>query len=249
MALARRSHAGRVAITGETLWKLRKRVVQLAEMETPLGPLTCSADLPQGEGRAPMGVQYISPLAFLWQACRLSLALFKILQGFSQRGGEAQPIHQARIALYLDDVMPGNVHRPDAGRSYVAIYWTFLDLPDWLLHSTDGWFVLSFVPKKIWKLIPGEQSGLMRIFLTAFWPDDGPSFGTGFLVQHGEESLVLQADGVDAWLLDGDAVSKVTLSKTMSAFKCCCKCRNVVARISADKVPAGTLVGEGRGGR
>jgi hypothetical protein len=218
-------------------------------METPLGPLTSSTELPQGDGRPPMAVQYICPLAFLWQACRLSLPLFKLLQGFPQTEGEAQPSVQARIAMYLDDVMPGNARRPDAARSYVAVYWALMDLPDWLLHSTMGWFVLGFIPKKIWKLIPGEQSGLLRILLKAFWPEVGSSFETGVFLQHGEEGFLLKADKISAWLLDGDAVSKVTLAKTMSAFKCCCKCRNVVARISADKVPAGTLVGREHQGR
>ena len=124
-------------------------------------------------------------------------------------------------------------------RAYVAIYWTLLDLPDWLLHSVRGWFTLSFVPKRIWRRIPGEQSGLMHKLLKAFWPDDRSlGFSIGLVLQHCGSAIHLVVEKVTLWLLDGDAVPKVTLAKTMSAFKCCCKCRNVVARISAEKVAA-----------
>ena len=234
-------HAQRLAITGEGLKRQRIAVEEAARVDTPFGPLTDIVDLHQ-EGREPVSVRYICPRALLYTLCELSFAFFETLKAFPLMQDEAQPIHLARIAIYLDDVTPGNVHRPDAGRSYVAIYWTFMDLPSWLLHSVDGWFVLAFVPKRIWRLIPGEQSGLMAALLKVFWPDDGVlSFAGGLLVRHGMHRLVLKAEGVTAWLLDGDAVPKLTLAKTMSAFKCCCKCRNVVARISADRLPAGTL--------
>ena len=58
----------------------------------------------------------------------------------------------------------------------------------------------------------------MASLLQAFWADDGLSFATGLQLVRGEEGLLLSAEKVTLWLLDGDAVSKVTLAKTMSAF-------------------------------
>jgi hypothetical protein len=37
----------------------------------------------------------------------------------------------------------------------MAIYWTFLDFPDWLLQSEKGWFILAFVSKTDYKRIEG----------------------------------------------------------------------------------------------
>ena len=79
----------------------------------------------------------------------------------------------------------------------------------------------------------------MRKLLKAFWPDEGCGFAApGVLLSHLGSAFRFVADKVTLWLLDGDAVPKVTLAKTMSVFKCCCKCRNVVARITAERVSA-----------
>ena len=233
-------HTVQQALTGEHRELLRHKIKENAQQDTPLGAICKTMRVPTELPSPPQVLDYICPLAFLWKLCFQSRRFFELLQRCPGTGDPAQPGIVARLCLYLDDVMPGNQHRPDSGRSYVAIYWTLLDLPDWMLHSTNGWFVLAFVPKKIWLKVPGEQSGLMAHLLKAFWPEDELSFATSFAVVNGEDSLALRAQEIAIWLLDGDAVPKVTTSKTMSAFKCCCRCRNVVARIAADKIPEGT---------
>jgi hypothetical protein len=232
-------HSMNTSLTGRTRWNLWKDVEDVAEQESPYGSLIKCMELPLTQGT--FKLEYICPMAFLWHLCSKSFFFFQMLKKFPPCGDQAQPALRARLVLYLDDVMPGNPHRPDHGRSYVAIYWAFLDLPDWLLHSTKGWFVLAFVPKRIWSQIPGEQSALMKHLLKAFWRDDVELSFVGLVhLRHNDECLALACEEVAAWLLDGDAVPKVTLAKTMSAFKCCCKCRNVVARIAAARIPAGT---------
>jgi hypothetical protein len=49
-----------------------------------------------------------------------------------------------RLALYFDEVKPGNVLRPDKGRSLQCVYWTLLDLPDWFRSRGYGWFHYGF---------------------------------------------------------------------------------------------------------
>eukprot|EP00974_Lingulodinium_polyedra_P022899 2209521-Lingulodinium_polyedra.AAC.1 len=34
------------------------------------------------------------------------------------------------ICIYSDEVQPGNVLRPDKGRSFLAVYWGVTELPD-----------------------------------------------------------------------------------------------------------------------
>ena len=236
------SYTARRGLAGETQWSQISYHRNIAELDSPYGTLIKSVELPQGDGVDPVHWLYICPLAFLWHQCQASSNFFQMLQSWPDDRTKAQPTKQARIAMYLDDVMPGNQHRPDMGRSYVAIYWALIDLPDWMLHSTNGWFVLAFVPKRIWTEIPGEQSGLMVRLLKAFYPDEGLSFAETIMLQHGSECLALTAQEINLWLLDGDAVPKVTQAKTMSAFKCCSKCSNVVARVAPHKIPAGTPV-------
>ena len=231
--------AQRAAITGQSLPRLHKDQYAQAHEDTPLGSLCKEMQVPQEAGQAPATIEYMCPLAFMWKACQVSKALFMLLHAMPRTEEEAQPVLRLRIAMYLDDVVPGNTRRPDAGRSYVAVYWTLLDLPDWLQHSCEGWFTLAYVPKRLWSKIPGQQSMLMQCLLKAFWPDTGLSLETGVVLENEGSVVMVKASEVTLWLLDGDAVSKVTLAKTMSAFKCCCKCRNVVARVKPSRIPAG----------
>ena len=48
-----------------------------------------------------------------------------------------------RLALYADEVTPGNVVSPDNQRKAWCAYWALLDLCPQSLHDEDAWFVLA----------------------------------------------------------------------------------------------------------
>ena len=47
--------------------------------------------------------------------------------------------------LYLDDVRPGNVLRPDSGRVYYSIMWSLAQYPRWYASRLLGWLPLCYV--------------------------------------------------------------------------------------------------------
>ena len=96
---------------------------------------------PEAPAAAPpeyIKIKYACPFALLWLLCASSENFFNLLctTGLKPQpslGTGDQPV--GRLVIYFDDVMPGNLHRPDKGRKYMALYWSLLDWPSWMLQS------------------------------------------------------------------------------------------------------------------
>ena len=113
------------------------------QRETPYGPVIQIHDLGPKVGEQ----QFAHPFSLLWTLCAHSEHFFDFLtNNFASGTPQAHPNGSAiasglaagghtrqygRICIYADETTPGNVHRPDKGRQYMAAYWTFLDFPSW----------------------------------------------------------------------------------------------------------------------
>jgi len=148
----------------------------------------------------PIFLQYTCPFAFLWLVCSVSIDFYRFLEGNMARpcpppAGQAGPSRlRARLALYFDEVVPGNNHRPDKGRAYMAVYWTFVDLPMWFINGPIGWFTLCFVPLKVLENIVGGLPTLCEALLRVFFPEaEAMNFATGVRLIGG---LAMPADAL-----------------------------------------------------
>ena len=133
-------------LTGVSYRSLQCVEQKLAQTETPYGPLVKVMEAereppPEAPAAAPpdyIQINYICPFALLWLMCATSGTFFDLLctaglQPQPSFGTGDRPV--GRLAIYFDDVMPGNLHRPDKGRKYMALYWTLMDWPSWMLQS------------------------------------------------------------------------------------------------------------------
>ena len=119
-----------------------KKLAQLfdaeeGQTETPYGPLVQTRVFNLAE--KDVDVAYISPFAILW------------IVASSKNGGEfwkRQLCDSGRtpaIIFHIDESRIGNQLRPDAGRSFQAVHWTFSTLPSWYRSRAHGWFPLTFL--------------------------------------------------------------------------------------------------------
>lgn len=188
---------------------------------TQFGPLYTTLQIPVSEGEQ-LGVDCLNPFAFLWLAAETSehCALFfkKYLAGTV-----------CRIAFYNDSVKPGNVLRPDAGRTFEAIYWTFMEFPDWFRSQVDvSWFPLCFIEAKKVADIPGAIAKIAKAVVHQFFPEDVESFNfhrTGVILR----DLHVRAQ-FGCWLADEKAIKEIVSCKGASGYKPCVSCKNVVNR-------------------
>ena len=102
------------------------------DADTPYGPI--GKVLRFGEE----AVQYICPLALLWMMASAS-------EGFGKFFLDCLDGDAGDVILYLDDVRPGNVLRPDPGRVYYSIMWSLAQYPRWYASRKLGWLPLCDV--------------------------------------------------------------------------------------------------------
>ena len=101
---------------------------------------------------------------------------------------------QIFIYLYADEVCPGNQHRPDDGRTYVAWYWSFVDYPIWFQNRRGlSLFVLAFVPIGALRF-QHSRTRLYKYFVEIWFKPDGFNFErTGVRLRNGSDAIVVKA--------------------------------------------------------
>ena len=135
-------------IAGENIGRLHA--------ETPYGP--SGKVLRFGEEV----VTYVCPLALLWTMASASEGFGMFL--LACLGGAA-----GDFILYLDDVRPGNVLRPDQGRVYYSIMWSLAQYPRWYAARMMGWLPLCFVQSSQLDRIDGGISQVIAALLQVLW--------------------------------------------------------------------------------
>ena len=142
----------------------------------------------------------------------------------------------------------------------MAVYWTFMEFPDWFRNGSAGWFPLAFVHHDTLQQIQAGLSGLMAIVLRLFFasavtaehglrPDSYSFNATGIRLCRGQappwdlaglslETLHLYASFA-CFLADEKAHKEINGSKGASGTKPCHQCQNVMGRLPPDEVPEG----------
>ena len=128
---------------------------------TPYGDLITVLELTDEDGQ-PIKVHSLNPFAFLSHVAAVSGAAFGFLTQWLVN-------QECRLAFYCDGVTPGNVLRPDLGRQFEAIYWTFLELPSWFRSKVDiGWFPFCYIESKYIKRVPGCMAAVTKMVVEQF---------------------------------------------------------------------------------
>ena len=236
----------------------------LERIDTPYGNLIKEIQLPveaePGVEPEMLMLKYVCPFAYLCQLCQVCQGFVGFLkehvsmnaskfraqhrEGAEPYGAEPFRDPPARIAIYLDEVTPGNVHRPDKGRCYTAVYWTFMDFPSWFLNNMGGWFTFCFISANDLKKTKGKDSQLFRLILKAFFPQEGFNFATTGVTVSSRAAPAIESFWFRACfgclVADADAIAKVSMWKTASGSKCCARCQNVMGRCEPEDLPHGS---------
>ena len=83
-----------------------------------------------------------------------------------------------QLVLYMDELVAGNVLRPDPSRKVIAFYLSFLELGDWL-HHEDSWITAAVIRCNVASKVIGGVSSCTRQLLLELFTGAG-SFTDGF---------------------------------------------------------------------
>ena len=167
--------------------------------------------------------------------------MFQVSPPWTDSLAASLPRACSNVCLYMDDVRPGNQHRPDKGRLYYAWYYQLVDLPYWFRVSAQGWFDLCFVKASDCEDIVGGFGCLTDRLLSMInfpFTVDVPS--PGFASESSRGSARESSRGsaprgtyefkCHSFMADMKALQQMLGLKPSGAYKCCGRCANIIGR-------------------
>jgi len=226
-------------LTGKRSCDIAGENIDRLHAETPYGPI--GKVLRVGEEAVP----YVCPLALLWTMASASEGFGMFL--LACLGGAA-----GDFILYLDDVRPGNILRPDPGRVYYSILWSLAQYPRWYAARMMGWLPHCFVQSTQLDRIDGGISQVIAALLQVLWDANardarpgpvgyarlGPAMNLASLgvriPSRGAHRIIKLV--FRALLADEKGLHEVCMSKTASGLKPCVCCMNIIGRRRPDDI-------------
>lgn len=124
---------------------------------TPFGNLMQQWMLP-GKNGADIVWDVFQPFAMLWALCvkvpQFASFLYMHLNGI-----------ESRIVFWTDETSCGNKMRPDNRRRFIAVYFSWVDLPEYWRSCDYGWLPVGFLSYDTMRLVKSEVSGIMRVVI------------------------------------------------------------------------------------
>ena len=139
-----------------------------------------------------------------------------------------------RLVLYLDEVTPGNLLRPDNRRKMVAWYASFLELGNFLRLET-AWLTIGIIRSTQAKLVAAGLSGVMRHLMRKTFLGPRSISNAGILVPLACPILLFAK--FHRLIADEAACKAVWNVKGAAGIRPCMDCKNVVA-IATEKNPS-----------
>ena len=133
------------------------------------------------------------------------------------------------LIVYLDELTPGNIIRPDNARKTTVVYMSFLQL-GLQLRREETWFPVACVRHCVLDRTDGGASTAMRALLReTFFGDENFSHGT--TVHIGSSPMLFFAK-VSQVIADEPALKEMWGWKGHAGIKPCVFCKNLVAKSS-----------------
>ena len=202
---------------------LHDAVAEDAFVETPYGQVCQQMSLPQKDS-ADFEWNFISPFALLHHLTRVSKTFAGMVAKHLQN-------RECSFIIYTDGATPGNVLRPDKGRSFIAVYWTILELPEFLRHRDLGWFPFGFLKATTLSKIPFDaplSHVVSRILKVFFHPTDF-NFAVGCRCIFGGQDIFVRGN-FKGFLGDELALKETLNVRGASGSKPCFYCKNVMGK-------------------
>lgn len=210
---------------------LREAIRAPLEIDTIYGKILQSTSVVLTDGETHTW-EYTNPFAWLHQMCNWKPRFGDMLRDARRQHGKIS------LVFYQDEIKPGNILRPDQGRTLVCFYWTIAELPSWFRARHNGWFHFAMFPLALVDRVAGGHSFLFTFMVKTFF-GKGPmawDFSTtGICCKTTAENILLVAT-FSCLLADEKALVQLWCTKGASSYKPCHLCKNVMGRNAA---PAG----------
>ena len=196
--------------------QIEDSVKRHAEADTPYGKVVQSMDIGLNDRW-----EFIHPFALIYHLSSMSESFADFFdKAVSSAGG------CLRLLVYGDEFTPGNPNRVDGGRSLMAIYYTFIDFPTWLVNRSDAWFAFGVLRSRLLHRCEFGHSAFLAKILRLFFFDGLANLSNGcFYVHRGKHKRYTGRFG--GILADEKGLKEFFAIKGQAGWKPCLSCKNV----------------------
>lgn len=222
------SAAAQLRQDGQKRDHLREAIRAPLEIDSVYGKILQSTTVVLTNGETHT-MEYVNPFALLHHMCNWKPGFGDMLRDARRHHGKLS------LVFYQDEIKPGNILRPDAGRSLVCFYWTIAQLPSWFRARQNGWFHFAMFPLALVERVDGGHSFLFTFMVKTFFGKANCkwSFDTsGICCKTTTENFLLFAT-LSCLLADEKALVQLWCTKGASSYKPCHLCKNVMGRNAA----------------
>ena len=216
-----------LGLTGESR-QLSTAVAAHANAHTPYGKVVQTMALQIDGEDEPYVWEFVHPCAFLWYLTSLSESFAGIMEKALSDGNG-----RLSMALYCDELKPGNPMRSDKGRQAVCVYYTFLEWPVHLLCKKDAWLIFGALRTRILESVAGGASALMVKILNLCLVDGSTNLAKGFFITRGGSQRLCRS-AFAGFIADEKQLKEIYDIKGQAGVKPCISCQNVVNFIHKD---------------
>ena len=197
---------------------------------TPYGSLILELDL-VGEKGAAVKTQNINPLAMLYR----SFYGGGLLKDLIMREHAVRPssVDQPwKLALYIDEIVPGNPLATENLRKCWVIYISFLELGGLALQREQAWLCAGVQRTSLVNKLEGGVSQMVAAVVKLFFTTLGFDSRAGLRLKSASGDVVMLHLDMGCFLMDGGAHKYLWNVKGDSGMRFCTLCLNIVAKTS-----------------
>ena len=144
---------------------------------------------------------------------------------------EGEPLD---IIVYYDEIVPGNVLRPDNARKLQAIYWSIRQFPQEFLRSCAAWLPLGVMRSVTVKRFKAQFSSALKEIVDAIISNS--RLGEGIVIAIAGKPMLFLAT-ITNNLADGAALKESLYVKGPAGTQPCASCKNVLAKAFDESLP------------
>jgi hypothetical protein len=210
---------------------LARATAAIVTANTPYGPILKHVPLISITGE-PISMLVTNPFAMLWRAVAQGGSFSKVMIDKLQ-ASPCSPEAPWRLALYSDEVVPGNQLSHDNRRKVWVVYYSFLELGTSMMAKEDSWFCLLAKRSSEVAEVSGGMSQIFGAIAKLFFGADVHNLSTGGMVLSGPDGQNHRLFAkLSMFLQDGGAHKVVWHCKGDAGTKLCMLCRNLYSRES-----------------
>ena len=207
----------------------RNAMTEAAEVQmsatTEYGPLLNTIDMPSAAEGHPIRLNILNPISLLCILLATSIGF----SGLVERVYDAKPCsvdNPWRIALYSDEVTPGDAFSVHLSRKVQVVYWSFLEFGHFLSNE-NSWMLATAKRSSEVAKTAGQMSKVMGTVSKLFVADDSNFHATGILVKLATGRKIRIFADIAMFIQDGGAHKATFHCKGDAGSRFCMLCRNV----------------------